>query len=68
MFLRALRVFRPQFLDNEIDLIYNIEKPLKYPKYFLNICFTKTFYKITSKFNYKKGNILSINYKKSQFS
>ena len=68
MFLRAIRVCSPQFFDNEIDFIYNIGKSLQYQKYFLDICFTKsrkTFYRITSKYNFKKENILSINYNKN---
>ena len=41
MFLRALRVCNPEHIDEEITFSFNITNKLKYPKYFIDICFTK---------------------------
>ena len=68
MYLRALRVCSPQFFDNEIKIINDIGISLKYPEYFLKICFNKakkSFYKLTPKYNFRKENILSLDYNKN---
>ena len=51
MFLRALRVSCPEFLDQELDKIREIAGNLKYPNSFIDNAFNKAkknFYSITT--------------------
>ena len=49
MFLRALRVVSPMYFDDEISFIYSIGENLKYPRYFIDNCYSiarRTFYSL----------------------
>ena len=61
MFLRALRVCCPEFLDEELDMIRKIAGNLRYPNYFIENAFSKakkTFYGITRTKEFEKNNLL----------
>ena len=61
MFLRALRVSCPEFLEAEIGKIRNIGQVLKYPSHFLDTAFNKakkTFYGCTVNRNFDFNNLL----------
>ena len=61
MFLRALRICSPEFLDEEIDYILKIGEQLKYPKQFLENTLRKTrksFYSTKPKDAYNTKNLL----------
>ena len=51
MFLRAYRVCDPQYLDNELNTIFNIFSDLSYPKWFVDVAHRKarkTYFKINT--------------------
>ena len=63
MFLRAYRVCDPQYLDTEINTIYNVFSELSYPKWFIDVAHRKarkTYFKInaTSEENKEKKCIV----------
>ena len=65
MFLRALRICSPEFIDEEIDKIFTIGKQLKYPKSFLDITLKKakkTFSAPIPKQPYNMKNLLVLPY------
>ena len=65
MFLRALRVCSPQFIDAEIKTIYDIALKLKYPRTFIDVAWKrarKTFYSTNDKLEFSKHNILKLPY------
>lgn len=65
MFLRALNIVSPEFLDNEINNIYKIGYDHKYNKSFLDACFKqskKTYYKVEQKPKKEYKNILVLPY------
>ena len=64
MFLRAIRIVDPEFLDNEFSVIYNIGLKLCYPLNFLDQCLKlakKSFYN-NEKEPFEYQNILSLPY------
>ena len=68
MFLRALNIVSPEFMDEEIKNIYNIGFKHKYNKYFLDNCFSKskqTFYNKNSKTKQNYNKILVLPYNES---
>ena len=65
MFLRAYRICSPEYLDDEINKIYEISTNLKYPKLFIDKCLRtarKTFYSTTDKQPYNNKNMLVLPY------
>ena len=65
MFLRALRICSPEFIDEEIDHIFDIGKNLKYPEYVIQTAFKQarnTFYSSTEKTKFDKNNLLVLPY------
>ena len=61
MFLRALRIVSPCYFADEINKIYDIAKDLKYPEYFIQICYEKSrriFYRTVAPDSFKLENIL----------
>ena len=65
MFLRALRIVSPQYLDQEIAYIRKIGTDLCYPSYILDICYNKAHKKFYSVSNMEKEapkNVLSLPY------
>lgn len=65
MFLRALRICSPEFLDDEINNIYDISSSLKYPKIFIDKALTaarKTFYNHNDRMPFSKKNVLVLPY------
>ena len=65
MFLRALRICSPEFLDEEIDNIYCIATKLKYPKTFIEKSLNqakKTFYRTNALPSHNKKNLLILPY------
>ena len=61
MFLRALRICSPEFMDDEINKIYEISVKLKYPKSFVDSSLRKakkTFYSNGEKEPYCNKNML----------
>ena len=65
MFLRALHIVSPQYLDQEIEYIRKIGTDLCYPSYLLDICYNKAHKKFYSERNREKEtpkNILSLPY------
>ena len=64
MFLRALRIVSPKYLDEEFNYIYNIGRKLCYPDHFLDNCLylAKKSYYNTIKPNFSMNNILCIPY------
>ena len=65
MFLRAYRVCSPEFLDIEIETIFNISEKLKYPKHFIDCALQKarrTFYSVTARKEFDSRNLLVLPY------
>ena len=65
MFLRALRVCSPQFLQDEFDNIYEIGRKLRYPAYFISCAFEKaqkTFYSTRTRESFNYNNLLVLPY------
>ena len=65
MFLRALRICSPQFIDDEIKNIYDIAFKLKYPRKFIDVAWKrakKTFYLTNNKIEFNNHNILKLPY------
>ena len=65
MFLRALRICSPEFIDEEIDKIYKIGSDLRYPKMFIDKSLKaarRTFYTAVPKEPYTKKNMLVLPY------
>lgn len=65
MFLRALRVCSPEFVDNEISKIYEISSNLKYPRYFVDKSLDmakKTYHNMNNKEKYCTKNLLVLPY------
>ena len=65
MFLRALRICSPEYLDQEVQNIYDIAKRLKYPKHIIDKSFNnakKTFYGSQIKVPFCKENMLVLPY------
>ena len=65
MFLRAYRICSPEYIDEEIDKIYDISTNLKYPKAFTDKCLRaarKTFYSPIEKQPYNNKNMLVLPY------
>ena len=65
MFLRALRVCSPVFLQEEFERIYSISEKLKYPKYFIDCALQKaqkTFYSVNQKEPFNHKNLLVLPY------
>jgi hypothetical protein len=63
MFLRALRIVDPEFLDGEINKIFEIGDKLCYPINFLDLCFEKakkTFYNVYTKAPFECKNLLKL--------
>ena len=63
MFLRAMRICSPEFLEGESDMIYNIAESLKYPKNFIDEAkrkANKTFYSNNVKQPFNLRNILTL--------
>ena len=61
MFLRALRVSCPEFLDQELDKIREIARNLKYPAVFIENAFNKarkSFYGLTRSLEFDNSNLL----------
>ena len=68
MFLRAYDICSPEYLDEEIDMIYDISTNLKYPKAFTDKCLRlarKTFYSPIDKQPYNNKNMLVLPYHKN---
>lgn len=66
MFLRALRICSPEFIDAEFKKVYDIAFSLKYPKYFIDIALRrarKTFYSDDKKI-FDCKNILALPFQK----
>ena len=64
MFLRAFRVCSPEFLQKEIDDIFDISEKLKYPRYFMDNALKKaqkTFYSVTRR-PFDNQNLLVLPY------
>ena len=62
MFLRALRICTPEFLDDEFKKIYEIAFNLKYPKFLIDIALKKarkTFYSVEDRI-FDLKNILTL--------
>ena len=65
MFLRALRICSPQFLDGEVEKIYDIALKLKYPSIFIDKAWQKarkTFYSQDERPVHSMINILKLPY------
>ena len=65
MFLRAFRVCSPEFLQHELDTIFNISKKLKYPYNFIERALykaRKTFYLMTYREPFNNQNLLVLPY------
>ena len=65
MFLRALRICSPEFLEPKIDKIYNIAFDLKYPHSVIDKAFKmarKTFFSLQEKTPFKTDNLLVLPY------
>ena len=65
MFLRALRICSPEFIDEEIDKIYKIGSDLRCPKMFIDKSLKaarRTFYTAVPKEPYTKKNMLVLPY------
>ena len=65
MFLRALRICDPEFLDEELNYIHNLANKLCYSKDFSNHCLRKaekTFYSNNNRQPFNKKNILALPY------
>ena len=63
MFLRALRICSPEFMENEIQKIYEIAVNLKYPNYLIDSALRaarKIFYSNDDKIPFSTKNILSL--------
>ena len=63
MFLRALKICDPEYLDGEINNIYAIGKKLCYPSHFLDAAFKKArecFYGVTNRLVFNSVNILCL--------
>ena len=68
MFLRALRICSPEFLDNEFETIFRISEKLKYPNYFIECSLQKakkTFYSVTAREPFDHNNLLVLPYSDS---
>ena len=68
MYLRALRICSPEFIDEEFSTIQNVGKNLCYPKYFLEDCLNsakRTFYGRISREKEHNMNVLSLPYHKN---
>lgn len=67
MFLRALRICDPEYINEEFNHIYNLARNLCYSSEIIDKCLTKannTFYGNKTKEPFSKKNILSLPYKK----
>ena len=67
MFLRALRVCSPEFLQEEFVNIFNISEKLKYPRHFIERALTKaqkTFYSNSVREPFNNQNLLVLPYNK----
>ena len=67
MYLRALRICDPEFLDEECDYIHKLIDKLCYPKGFADNCLQKaekTFYNVDNKELYDKKNTLVLPFHK----
>ena len=65
MFLRALRICSPEFIDEEFDNIFRISERLKYPRYFIESSLQKarkTFYSVTTREPFNHNNLLVLPY------
>lgn len=65
MFLRALRICDPEFIDDELNNIYDIGYKLQYPKHFLDSAYNlarKTFYNVQPKETFVNKNLLVLPY------
>ena len=65
MFLRALRICSPEYVDEEIDEIYRIASKLKYPKRYIDqslVRAKKTFYNVKVREPYDFSNLLVLPY------
>ena len=65
MFLRALRICSPEYLDEEIRCIYDIGDKLKYPQHFIDASYSfarKTFYNPQPNKSFVHNNLLVLPY------
>ena len=65
MFLRALRICSPEYVDKEFENIFNISEKLKYPRYFIECSLRKaqrTFYSDVPREPFKCDNLLVLPY------
>ena len=68
MFLRALRICSPEYVDEEIRIVYDIGCKLKYPKHFLDVAYRfakKTFYDPQPKQSFANDNLLILPYQEN---
>ena len=68
MFLRALRICSPEYIDDEIRNIYDIGNKMRYPKHFLDTsynCARRTLYNPKPKQAFNKNNLLILPYQEN---
>ena len=65
MFLRALRICSPEYMQEEFENIYNIAEKLRYPKYFIDCSLRKaekSFYTNSTREPFNPQNLLVLPY------